>query len=287
MTPRDVRTSHDEDAATHARHYRRHQVRTLLLAAIAFAASAPGQSFLISVFVDDFIAGTGLTRTWFSGLYAAGTVVSAAAMMMLGRLVDQHGLRVAWIVVAAALAAACGLASIATGAVLAFLALALLRTSGQGSFTLVATLLVARTFERRRGQAVAAANLGLTVTSVGLPPLVALLIVTTDWRTAYQVLAIVVLVVVLPLGLLVLPAPPRRPALPEHGERLAPATPFPAPVRATRRGVPDLPTATATRLLLVLAAPPLVGTAVVFHAVSMTHHVECVALLTKTDSDLR
>ncbi|MBU2697654.1 MFS transporter [Pimelobacter sp. 30-1] len=269
MTSRDVPTSPDEDAATHADHYRRHQVRTLILAAIAFAASAPGQSFLISVFVDDFIAGTGLTRTCFSGLYAAGTVVSAAAMMVLGRLVDQRGLRVAWLVVAAALAAACGLASIATGAVLAFLALALLRTSGQGSFTLVGTLLVARSFERRRGQAVAAANLGLTVASVGLPPLVAFLIVTTDWRTAYQILAIVMLVVVLPLGLLVRPAPPRRPSTPENSARDAPEPSFPAPVRRTRRGLPDLPTAIATRLLLVLAAPPLIGTAVIFHAVSI------------------
>lgn len=106
----------------------------MALAAVAFTASAPGQSFLVAVFVDDMLAGTGLSRTAFSGLYAAGTVVSAACMLLFGRIVDRHGLRAAWIAVSLGLAAACGMASLATGAMVAFLALALLRTSGQGSF---------------------------------------------------------------------------------------------------------------------------------------------------------
>jgi MFS family permease len=252
--------------AGHDRDYRQHQLRTLVLAAVAFAASAPGQSFLISVFVDDFLTGTGLSRTTFSLLYAAGTVVSAAAMIVLGRLVDGWGLRLAWLVVATALAVACGLASVASGALLAFVALALLRTSGQGSFTLVGTLLVASSFERRRGQAVAAANLGLTVASVALPPLVALLIVRTDWRTAYQVLAVVLLVAVLPLGLLVRTGPPR--AARPHNETLGEAG-YPPATTVTRRGLPNVPSRLAARLLLVLAAPPLIGTALTFHAVSI------------------
>jgi MFS family permease len=264
----DAPKSETQDGAAHAPEYRRHQLRTLTLATLAFAASAPGQSFLISVFVDDFIAGTGLSRTWFSGLYAAGTIVAAAAMMLVGRMVDRRGLRVGWIVIAAALAAACGLASVAAGAALAFVSLALLRTFGHGAFTLIGTLLVAGTFERRRGQAVAVANLGLTLASVGLPPLVALLILRTDWRTAYQVLALVLVVVVLPLGLLVRPGPPRREQLLGDGTSTQP-TSYPAPESATRGRLPNLPTATTTRLLLVLSVPSLIGTAITFHAVSI------------------
>ena len=253
--------------------YRPHQLRVLALATVAFAASAPGQSFLISVFVDDFLAGTGISRTAFSALYAGGTVVSAAAMLGLGRVVDRSGLRVAWVVVAFVLAAACGLASIATGAVVAFVALALLRTSGQGSFSLVGTLLVARTFARRRGQAVAVANLGVTASSIALPPLVALLIVAVGWRHAYQLVGLAVLLLVLPLGLLVRPGLPRdvaaRHTEPSTEAFTGPEVVHPSAVRPTRPGWPDLPSATATRLLLVLAAPPLIGTAITFHAVSI------------------
>lgn len=246
--------------------YRHHQLRMLVLAGVAFFASAPGQSFLISVFVDDFLRDTGISRTAFAGLYAAGTVVSALAMLGLGRVIDGRGLRAAWCVVAVAMAVACGLASVATGALLAFFALALLRTSGQGSFTLVGTLLVARSFDRRRGQAMATATLGITLASVVLPPLVALLILQVGWRATYQVIALVVLVVVLPLAGLVRTGPARAQA--EDGAPKEPAT-QPPPVTVTRRGLPNLPSAQVTRLLLVLAAPPLIGTAVTFHAVSI------------------
>lgn len=171
--------------------------------AAAFFASAPGQSFLIAVFVDEMLRATGLDRTTFSGLYAAGTVVSAAVMLVLGKVIDRRGVRVAWAAVTAGLALSCGLASVATGAVVVFGALAMLRTFGQGSFPLLGTLLVAHSFARRRGQAMAVANLGLTSASVLLPPVVAAAIVAVGWRHAFQILAVALLVVVLPLALLV------------------------------------------------------------------------------------
>jgi MFS family permease len=249
--------------------YRSHQVTMMGLAAVAFFASAPGQSFLVSVFVDDLLVGTGLSRTTFSALYAAGTIVSAGSMLALGRVVDRRGLRTAWLVVTVALALACGLASLATGAVVAFLALAALRTFGQGSFPLVGTLLVARSFRARRGQAMAVANLGLTGASIVLPPVAALLILEVGWRHAYQVLGLSLLVLVLPLALLVRPAPEG----PEQAERNRPAPEgTPAQPAASRKFAAtrfSIPTRSAGLMLFVLAAPPLVGTALIFHAVSI------------------
>lgn len=239
----------------------------VVLAAVCFFASAPGQSFLVSVFVDEFLAGTGLSRTTFSALYAAGTIVSATSMLVLGRVVDRRGLRAAWTAVAIALAAACGLASIATGALGAFVALAMLRTFGQGSFPLVGTLIVARSFERRRGQAMAFANLGITVASIALPPLTVALILAAGWRNAYQVLGLALLVLVLPLAWFVRPGPGR----PGRGDQqVDDSAAFPAAMRRSNR-LPRLtvPTRAAGQALLVLAAPPLVGTAVTFHAVSL------------------
>lgn len=243
--------------------YRAHQQLTLGVAVAAFFASAPGQSFLISVFVDDMLAGTGLSRTAFSGLYAGGTIVSAVSMLLLGRVIDRHGLRPAWFLVAGALALACGLASVATGAILVFLALATLRTFGQGSFPLLGTLLVARSFERRRGQAIAVAHLGITAASIVLPPVVGALILAVGWRHAYQVIGVVLVIVVLPLALLIRTGPPR-----DHAAVAAePEGGYPP---ATRRlGSLTVPSGGAAAMLLVLAAPPLIGTALTFHAVSI------------------
>lgn len=238
----------------------------LTLAFVAMFASAPGQSFLISVFVDDMLDGTGLSRTAFSALYGLATIVSATVSVLLGRATDTLGLRVAWIAVAAGLALACAVASVASGLLLAFAALALLRAFGQGSFPLLGTLVVNYWFGSRRGAAMAVASFGITAATIALPPLVALLIDGVGWRAAYRVLALVVLVAILPLGL-ALRKPAAVAAEPDAPVPL-PDVPLPVPARGPRFRVAP-PSRDAALLLGVLAAPPLVMTALTFHAVSL------------------
>ena len=245
------------------------QTIPLGLAFVAMVASGPGQSFLVAVFVDEMLAGTQLSRTAFSLLYAAGTVVSALAMLGLGRLSDRFGLRALWVVASGGLAGACFLAGGAQGLFTVFLALALLRTFGQGSLPLVASLLVAGAFRGRRGQAMASASLGLTVAGVALPPLAVMLILELGWRDAYRVLGLALLLLVVPLAAVVR-APRRGEPDGRDAPGAVPARRYPRALRR-RRGVPrvDVPTRRARRLLFVLAAPPLLMTAVIFHAVSL------------------
>src|SRR5512142_2864102 len=67
----------------------------LIVAAATLAAFAtgPGQSWVVSVFVDSTISGTGLTRIGISTLYAIATGLSAAFALLAGRLADRHGPR--------------------------------------------------------------------------------------------------------------------------------------------------------------------------------------------------
>ncbi|HVM16982.1 MAG TPA: MFS transporter [Gaiellaceae bacterium] len=244
------------------------QRRAVALAFVAMFVSAPGQSFIVAVFVDEMLAGTGLSRTAFSVLYALATVTSAFTIVFVGRAADRFGLRAAWLAVTVGLAAACAVAGLATGALVAFLGLALLRIFGAGSLPLVATLLAARWFHGRRGQAMAVASFGITGAATLLPPLVVALVVAAGWRAAYLLLGAAVLVLVAPLALLV-----REPSARGRvggGEPVAADEAFPRALRRVRR-LPrlELPTQRSRRLLLVLAAPPLVSTAMVFHAVSL------------------
>lgn len=248
---------------------RRSSSLALGLAFVAMFASAPGQSFLLSVFVDDLLEDTGLSRTVFSGLYALATIVSATVSLLLGRATDRLGLRAAWLGVAAGLACACLIASAADGLVLAFVALALLRAFGQGSFPLLGTLIVNYAFPARRGAAMAAASFGITAATVALPPLVALLIGGVGWQTAYRILGAAVLAVVLPLGFLLQRSPGApRPAASTLTPALAEVA-SPSPSRRSRRLRIRIPRREAALLLGVFAAPPLVMTAITFHAVSL------------------
>ncbi len=161
----------------------------------------PGQSYLVAVFLDDWLDGAGISRTTFSALYAAATVASALTALRLGRAADRLPLRRLWLLVGLGLAGACLVASAATGIVLTLVALSGLRALGQGSFPLLGTLLVVRAFGRRRGAAMAAAVLGLAVGGAALPPLVSLLVDAVGWRDGYRLLAAALVLLVVPLAL--------------------------------------------------------------------------------------
>jgi MFS family permease len=240
------------------------------LAFMAMFASAPGQSVLIAVFVDHILAGTGLSRTAFSALYAGATAVSATLSFTTGRAADRTGLGVIWAVVAVGLAAACVIESLAHGILLAAVGLALLRSFGQGSFPLLGTLVVNHWFPTRRGAAMATASFGLTTAAIALPPLIALLIDGVGWRAAYRLIALFVLAAVLPLAPLV--RPPRRHESATVVDATVPPPDLlaaPAVVRRVGRARLPIPRRSAALLLFVLAAPALITTAITFHAISI------------------
>ena len=235
---------------------------------VAMFASAPGQSFLFAVFLDDMLEGTGLSRTAFSALYAAGTVVSALATILVGRYSDRVGLPLAWVVVALALAGACLIASVASGALVAFVALSALRAFGQGAVPLLGTLLVARTLGAMRGRGLSVALFGHTAAGMALPPLVTILIVGIGWRSAFQVLAGAVVLLLVPLVLVVRKVAAASVAIAEAHEK--DGREWPNPIRVSRRlrGL-EIPTRDAGLLLAVFAVPGLILTGLTFHAISL------------------
>lgn len=232
---------------------RRGAVALVALAALAYLVSAPGQSYGLAVFVDDILADTALGRTEFSILYALATVVSAAMVVAAGAAIDGRGPGTVWMVAAAGLAGACLLLSVAGGAMSVLVALSLIRGFGQGSFPLLAVVIVATRFSRRRGRAQGVAAQGTTIAGLVFPLAAAGLIGIAGWRHALHVIAVALLVAVLPVGLLV--------------RRLAPRALAGGAGRPSLRGAARRPG--VVRLLLILAVPPLVITAVVIHSVSL------------------
>lgn len=236
-----------------------------MAATVAYTASAPGQSFLISLFVAGFLRHGGVSRTGFSAMYAVATVCSAAWVAVLGRLAERVALRTLWLGVAVALAGACWLASDARGVLGVLVSLALLRMLGQGSLPLLGTVIANRRFDRGLGKALALSRSGHIVASIVLPPLIAALMVSVGWAATYRILGLCVLVLLVPASWWV----------DKHREPDAAATgaggigPSPALRRSERFSKVDLPTRHAGVLLGVLAVAPLVTTAVSVQALSL------------------
>ena len=55
--------------------------------------TSPGQSYVVSIFIEYFIADLEISRTLISSLYTAATLAGSFALPFVGRLIDRHGPR--------------------------------------------------------------------------------------------------------------------------------------------------------------------------------------------------
>ena len=170
-------------------------------AAVAMAATLPGQTAGVSLFIDSFIADLGLGRGAVSLAYTGATVGSAAVLPFAGRALDRWGPRRGVVVIAVLFALAVagmsqvrGLATLAVG-------FFLLRALGQGSLSLAAIHVVNLWFVRRRGVAVGVMGLGMAAALAVVPGLIEQGIDGVGWRATYVWMGVAVAGVLLPVGL--------------------------------------------------------------------------------------
>lgn len=71
-------------------------------AALAFAATGPGQTAGVSLFVDPLIRDLGISRSAVSTAYLIGTLAGALALPWVGRALDRYGVRRTMAVIGAA-----------------------------------------------------------------------------------------------------------------------------------------------------------------------------------------
>lgn len=160
--------------------------------------SSPGQTYLISLYGAEIRSAFALSHSDFGGMYSLGTLLSAGVLVWSGRLVDRIDLRYLAIALAVFLAIACLVMSFTTGLITLALAFFLLRQSGQGLLSHVATTTMSRYFDRARGKATAVAALGFVAAEACLPVLTILLIAAVGWRDAWRVTAVVMLIILIP-----------------------------------------------------------------------------------------
>lgn len=169
---------------------------------IGAIASLPGQTAGVSVFTDDLIDTTGLTRLQLAIAYLIGTGTSGVLLGFGGRAIDRYGSRIV------ALGATLGLASTllglsmigpmgtAVGIAVMSIGFGCLRFSGQGVLTLASRTMVAQWFDRRRGLVTALSSAFTSFSFAVAPALLLVLIDIDGFRTAWRLMALGLVVVV-------------------------------------------------------------------------------------------
>lgn len=169
------------------------------IAMIAGMMTTPGQTAGVSIFNNSFREALNLSHTQLTSAYGIGTVLASLALPFVGAQMDRYGIRRIMGIVVVLFAGACFFTGTVSNIWLLFLAFFLLRMLGQGSLSLLSQNTTAMWFNRRLGLAQGLTYAGFAIAMTGVPPFFLWLIQTFGWRTAYSILGLIVLVVMLPL----------------------------------------------------------------------------------------
>jgi MFS family permease len=244
-----------------------------VIVAVGFLCSiltSPGQSFVISLYLEPVMADLELSRVEISSLYAFATLASAACLPLVGRLADRipSGRFLGGVLALLALAMV-GFSAVQTVAGLA-ISFFLLRLLGQGAIGLGTLTATVRWFRRYRGRALALVGLGYAFGGLIYPSVIYRLLEGLGWRGSLLALAVVYFFIAAPLVSKLVRE--RRPGdEPVDGAaiegRRGSAAEYPPEISFSLREALKLPVFWA--LLIWLAIIPLVHTAVIFHQVAL------------------
>lgn len=174
-----------------------------IVATLGTIMTNPGQTPVVSIFIDRFIADLDISRSLISTLYMVGSLVGGLSLSFWGMQIDRRGPRIMMTAIAALLGLACIYMGFVNGALTLGLGFILLRMLGQGSLSLVSQTAINQWWVRRRGVVVGLSGVIVSLLGLGLfPNVVQLLLARYEWRITYQILGAALLVGMAPMALL-------------------------------------------------------------------------------------
>ena len=174
-------------------------------------------SSTLSVFLKPLTEGLAVSRGLFSLLRSGEILIAGAAAPLVGPLVDRYGGR--WLMAGGALSA--GLGFLLLSQVSAFWQFLLVRWScvalgGVLMCQMIVSVTISRWFVRKRGRAIAMANLGQGISKVLIPIVTATLFTWVGWRSTWAIFGLItLLLVVVPAALLLRRSPEDMGLLPD------------------------------------------------------------------------
>lgn len=238
--------------------------RMILAAFLMGFCSGPGQSFTFSVFQPFLLDDFGISRGTFAGIYAAGSLLSATVASLAGRLADRFGVRRTLGVAAVVMAGACAGMAASAGLASLSVSLAVLRALGQGTMTLLGSLLVMQWYARHRGRAMSLAGLGVSASNAVFPIACFAAIGAIGWRGSYLAIGALLVAILVPVACLLVRNRPEDLGQQPDGDS------GPAPASAARH--PNRRVLRSARfwiLAISLSSAPFIVTALVFHQASL------------------
>ena len=155
--------------------------------------SSFGQSFFLGLFNSSIRETLSITHGQFGSIYASATLLSSFLLIWVGKKIDDINIFRFALYVTLLLAFSCFFFSKISSIVFLFIAVFLMRFSGQGLMSHTATTTISRFFTKSRGKALSIGWFGLSTAEFILPVLIVYLLTLTAWQNIW--LSICVLII--------------------------------------------------------------------------------------------
>jgi len=156
--------------------------------------SSFGQSFFLGLFNSSIRDALSITHGQFGSIYASATLCSSLLLIWVGKKIDDINIFRFAVYVTLLLSFSCFFFSKISSIIFLFIAIFLMRFSGQGMMSHTATTTVSRYFTKSRGRALSICWFGLSSAEFILPVLMVFLLSLTTWQNIWTVIAILILI---------------------------------------------------------------------------------------------
>ncbi len=156
--------------------------------------SSFGQSFFLGLFNSSIRDTLSITQGQFGSIYASATLLSSFLLIWVGKKIDDINIFKFAFSVTLLLSFSCFFFSKISSVIFLFVAIFLMRFSGQGMMSHTATTTVSRYFSKSRGKALSTSWFGLSTAEFILPVFIVYLLTITSWQNIWISISILVLI---------------------------------------------------------------------------------------------
>ena len=156
--------------------------------------SSFGQSFFLGLFNSSIRDALSITQGQFGTIYASATLLSSFLLIWVGKKIDDINIFKFAFFVTLLLSFSCFFFSKISSITFLFIAIFLMRFSGQGMMSHTATTTISRYFTKSRGKALSTSWFGLSTAEFILPVLIVYLLTITSWQNIWISISILVLI---------------------------------------------------------------------------------------------
>ena len=160
-------------------------LKVILFGFIFTFFSSFGQSFFLGLFNSSIRDALSITHGQFGTIYASATLLSSLVIIWVGKKIDDIDVFKFGTFVTLLLSFSCYFFSKVSSITFLFIAIFLMRFSGQGLMSHTATTTISRYFTKSRGKALSTGWFGLSTAEFILPVFIIYLLTFMEWRSIW------------------------------------------------------------------------------------------------------